>query len=156
MDTLKSISLLRKERELILSGVGSLSDDQFLRIPEGFKNNILWNLGHIIITQQVLYYTLSRLETHIPKELISQFRTGTSPASWTSTPGIQMMKDLLVALPQKAIEDFDNGKFREFRPYTTTTGVQLSSFEDAVTFNHFHEGVHTGIMLSMKNLFDSK
>lgn len=149
MDLSNSIKMLKTERQLILRGIENLSDEQLLKIPEGSKNNILWNLGHIIVTQQVLHYTLSRLEMRIPKELASIFRTGTSPSVWKETPNISEIKSLLLELPDKLLEDFNNGLFKEFRPYKTSTGVQLNSFEDAITFNHFHEGTHTGIILGL-------
>ena len=149
MDLSSSIKMLKTERQLILRGIENLSDEQLLKIPEGSKNNILWNLGHIIVTEQVLHYTLSRLEMRIPKELASIFRTGTSPSVWKETPNISEIKSLLLELPDKILEDYNNGLFKEFRPYKTSTGVQLNSFDDAITFNHFHEGTHAGIILGL-------
>ena len=149
MDLSNSIKMLKTERQLLLRGIENLSEEQLLKIPEGSKNNILWNLGHIIVTQQVLHYTLSRLEMRIPKELASIFRTGTSPSVWKETPNISEIKSLLLELPDKILEDYNNGLFKEFRPYKTSTGVQLNSFDDAITFNHFHEGTHAGIILGL-------
>lgn len=149
MDLSNSIKLLKTERQLILRGIENLSDEQLLKIPEGSKNNILWNLGHIIVTEHVLHYTLSRLEMSIPKATASIFRTGTSPEVWKETPNIAEIKSLLLELPDKLLEDYNNGLFKEFRPYKTSTGVELNSFEDAITFNHFHEGTHTGIILGL-------
>jgi len=149
MDLSKSISMLKIERQLILRGIENLSDEQLLKIPEGSKNNILWNLGHIIVTEHVLHYTLSRLEMHLHKGFVSMFRTGTSPGVWKETPSISELKSLLLTLPNKLLEDYNDGLFKEFRPYKTSTGVELNSFEDAITFNHFHEGTHTGIILGL-------
>lgn len=150
MDLSSSIRLLITERQLILRGIENLSDEQLLKIPEGYKNNIIWNIGHLIVTQQVLHYTLSRLEMKIPKELASLFRTGTSPEVWKETPIISDLKSLLLSLPNELLEDYNKGLFKEFRPYKTSTGVELNTFQDAVTFNHFHEGTHTGIILALK------
>lgn len=150
MDLINSIELLSSERKMILLGVEDLSDEQLLKIPSGFKNNILWNLGHLVVTQQVLHYTLTRNELKIPKEMVSLFRTGTAPDTWNETPDIEQIKSLLIELPKLLVEDFQAGKFSEFRAYKTSTGFQLNTFEDAVNFNHFHEGAHTGIILSQK------
>lgn len=149
MDLSNSINLLKTERQLIFKGIEKLSNEQLLKMPVGTKNNVLWNLGHLVVTQQVLHYTLSRLEMRIPKELVSNFRTGTSPSLWKETPNITEIKSLLLELPNKFLEDYTNGLFKEFRPYKTSTGVELNSFEEAVTFNHFHEGTHTGIILAI-------
>ena len=149
MDLSSSIKMLKTERQLISRGIENLSDEQLLKIPEGSKNNILWNLGHMIVTQQVLHYTLSRLEMRIPKETASVYRTGTSPAVWKETPDIKNIKSLLMELPDTLLEDYESGLFKEFRPYKTSTGVHLNSFDDTITFNHFHEGTHTGIILGL-------
>ncbi len=149
MNLVSSIELLKAERDLIYTGIEKLTEEQLLKIPDGYKNNILWNLGHIIITQQVLHYTLSRLDMLIPKEIVSIFRTGTSPLLWNETPDVENIKSLLQELPGKFLEDYKNGIFKEFRPFKTSTGIALNSFNDAVTFNHFHEGTHTGIILGI-------
>jgi hypothetical protein len=149
MDMIKSIDMLKVERGLILNAIANLSDEHLVIIPEGRKNNILWNLGHIIATQQVLHYTLSRLEMKLPREYFTLFATGSSPLSWSETPDINKIKSFLIELPDLFITDYNNELFKEFRTYKTSTGVVLDSLEDAVTFNHFHEGVHTGIIIEM-------
>ena len=144
--------MLKTERQLVLQGIENLSDEQILKIPDGRRNNILWNLGHIVVTQQFLHYTLSRLDMRIPKEMASMFRTGTSPAVWKETPDIKNLKLFLNELPDKLLEDYESGLFKEFRPYKTSLGVRLNYFEDAIAFNHFHEGLHTGIILGLIRL----
>lgn len=153
MDLKNLIKMLKAERQLILRVIENLSDEQFLKIPAGRNNNIIWNLGHIIVTQQVLHYTLSRLELKIPKEMASMFRTGTNPGLWKETPNITELKSHLIEIPDKFLEDYENGLFKEFRPYKTSTGVELNSFEDSVAFNFFHEGAHTGIILGLVKMF---
>lgn len=152
MDLTNLIMMLKTERQLIFKGIENLSDEQLLNIPAGRKNNIVWNLGHIIVTQQVLHYTLSRIEMRIPKEMAAMFRTGTNPELWKEIPNITELKSLLLELPDRFFDDYKNGLFKEFRPYKTSTGVELNSFEDAVAFNYFHEGTHTGIILGLIKL----
>ena len=148
-DLTKSIDLLKKERELIFSLIDNLSDEQLLIIPSGYKNNILWNIGHILITQQSLHYFLSRLEMYISREMMQTFRTGTSPTDWKTQPDINEIKKLFLELPVKLAEDYEKGIFKDYRPYKTSVGVSLENFEEALAFNHFHEGTHTGIILGI-------
>ena len=153
MDLIKSLITLKEERRLISRVIQNLSDEQLLIIPDEYKNNILWNLGHIIITQQFLHYTLSRVEMRVTKELVMLFRTGTSPAIWEKQPNIEEIKSLFIDLLDKFIEDYRNDLFTEFRPYKTSTGISLNDFEQAVAFDHFHEGTHAGIIMGiMKKL----
>ena len=50
---------IRRNRELFLELVNSLSIEQLNKIPEGFNNNIAWNFGHIVVTTQTLCYVRS-------------------------------------------------------------------------------------------------
>jgi len=145
-----SVAILIPNRGLIARAISGLTDAQMLVIPDGHRNNILWNLGHIIVVEQLLHYKLSGLEPHIPNELIAQFKTGTSPADWAMPPDAGLIRSLLVDLPRELDADFRAGRFTTFTAYTTTTGVTLYNFDDANSFNHFHEGVHTGIIMSMR------
>ena len=46
--------------------------------------------------------------------------------------------------------DFAAGRFVEYSPYTTSTGLKLATLSQADAFNHFHEGIHLGIILSIR------
>ena len=89
----------------------------------------------------------------VTKELVMLFRTGTSPAIWEKQPNIEEIKSLFIDLLDKFIEDYRNDLFTEFIPYKTSTGISLNDFEQAVAFDHFHEGTHAGIIMGiMKKL----
>ncbi len=149
---MQAIEMLLQIRRLIARAVADLPEDAFFTIPPGFDNNIAWNLGHIIVTQQALLYRLSGLPMDVSKEQVAMFRTGTSPADWSEKPEIAGLLAQLADHPQKLVEDLQAGKFQTYQPYTTSTGVTLNSFEEAVAFNCFHEGLHSGAILALKNL----
>ena len=52
----RAIEILQNPRKLILDTISNLTIDQVNKIPEGFNNNIIWNLGHMIASQQGLCY----------------------------------------------------------------------------------------------------
>ncbi|MEM7738222.1 MAG: DinB family protein [Deinococcota bacterium] len=145
-----SIGMLEQERTLITNLIKNISADDLLVIPKGFSNNILWNLGHVVVTQQLLSYGLSGLPLHVSDELVSQCRRGTSPNDWASPPDVEMLLEQLVNLPKTLREDYQAGRFDTFQPYTTSTGLRFETIEDAMTFNHFHEGLHAGAMRALK------
>jgi hypothetical protein len=146
-----SITMFLQDRRLIQGALSELSEEAYLMIPRGFDNNIAWNLGHIIVTQQALYYRLTGLPTVTTKEDVAMFKTGSSPADWAHDPDISRLLTLLSDLPQKLGRDFEAGLFAGFQPYTTSTGIVLESFEDALSFNNFHEGLHLGAILALRN-----
>jgi len=152
-NSMNNITILQQTRANLAKSAGSLSEEQLLSIPTGFRNNILWNLGHIIVTQQLLHYKRTGNEMYIPDDLVNQFRNGTAPADWETAPGISELLSLITELPNKLEEDFKAGKFRKYDGFTTSTGVTLTSIEEAISFNNFHEGLHTGIITAIRKLF---
>ncbi|MCB0166550.1 MAG: DinB family protein [Anaerolineae bacterium] len=149
-----SINIFIQTRHLIEQVVAGLSDQQMRYIPPGFDNNIAWNLGHIVVVQQLLHYRLCGLEMAVNDHQIAMFRTGTSPADWQTEPDLAPVMALLLELPQKLLADYQTGRFGDFKPFTTSTGIYLETLEEAIAFNNFHEGLHLGFILSLRNLVD--
>lgn len=145
-----AVSVLRQQRALIAKSIDGLSDEALLDIPDRHRNNILWNIGHLIVSQQRLCYSLSGLDMYIPESMVPGFMPGTSPADWSETPDIGQIKSFLVELPERFAEDVAAGIFQEYKGYTTSTGFELITFKDGVAFNQFHEGVHVGVVLGLK------
>ena len=142
--------VLRKSRELVLKELEGLTLEQIHKIPEGFKNNIAWNVAHLVVTQQLLHYKLSGLNPLCPDDLIEAHRKGTSPTKIFTEEEFEEVKDLLMALPNTLQEDFEAGIFENYNEYPTSTGYVLTDIENAISFNNFHEGIHYGIIRSIK------
>ena len=146
------ISVLKKSRELVLKAIDGLTLEQLHTIPTGFKNNIAWNVAHLVVTQQLLQYKLSGLNCLVPDELIEQHRKGTFPTKTFTEEEFEEVKELLIGLPDTLEEDFEAGIFEKYNEYKTSTGYVLDSIERAISFNNFHEGIHYGIIVSIKKL----
>jgi hypothetical protein len=142
--------ILRKSRALLLKELEGLSLEQLHKIPAGFKNNIAWNVAHVVVTQQLLHYKFSDLNCLCPDDLIEAFKKGTAPTKVFTEEEFEEVKDLLMGLPDTLQEDFEAGIFKEYQEYPTSTGVVLNSMEIAIPFNNFHEGIHYGIVRSIK------
>jgi hypothetical protein len=142
--------LLRTSRALVLKELEGLTLDQIHAIPAGFKNNIAWNVAHLVVTQQALNYKLSGLNCLCPDNLIEAYKKGTSPTTTFTEEEFEEVKELLIGLPDTLQEDFEAGIFENYTEYPTSTGFVLSSIENAIAFNNFHEGVHYGIIRSIK------
>jgi hypothetical protein len=142
--------VLRKSRELVLKELEGLTLDQIHTIPEGFKNNIAWNVAHLVVTQQVLQYKFSGLNCLCPDDLIDTHKKGTFPTKTFTEEEFDEVKELLIGLPDTLEEDFNAGIFETYNEYPTSTGFVLTSIETAIAFNNFHEGIHYGIIRSIK------
>ncbi|MDB0614334.1 DinB family protein [Tenacibaculum dicentrarchi] len=144
--------ILRKSRGIVLKKTENLSIEQLHKIPEGFTNNIAWNLAHLVVTQQLLQYKLSGLNCLVSDELIENYRKGTFPTETFSEEDLEEVKELFIGLPDTLQEDFEAGIFTEYTAYETSAGFTIDSIESAIAFNNLHEGIHLGVILALVKL----
>ena len=143
---------LRATRNNILNAINELSEEQFNKIPSGFSNNIIWNVAHHIVTQQLLIYKLSGASPRISSDMIEKYKKGTIASGTISKSEIEEIKILLIKTVDWLEEDFSNGIFKSFDEYPTSYNVTLNSTEDAINFNNVHEGLHLGYIMAMKKM----
>ncbi|WP_298766208.1 DinB family protein [uncultured Polaribacter sp.] len=142
--------ILRTSRALVLKELDGLTLEQLNNTPVGFKNNIAWNVAHLVVTQQLLHYKLSGLNCLCPDQLIEDHKKGTAPTTTFTEEEFEEVKELLMGFPDTLEEDFNAEIFQNFTEYPTSTGFVLTSIESAIAFNNFHEGIHYGIIRAIK------
>lgn len=139
-------------REILLKILDNHSLDQLNKIPEGFNNNIIWNVAHCVAAQQTLVYKLSGLPTMVSEDFILKYRKGTKPEGDVSEEEVNEIRAFLLSTFEKTKNDFQSGLFVDYNEYTTSMGFTLKNVQDALDFNNYHEGIHTGIAMSLKKL----
>jgi hypothetical protein len=144
--------ILKTTRENIVKMLDALSVEQLNAIPKGYKNNIVWNAGHMLVVQQLLVYRLSYLEPRIGEELIAQFSKGSKPEKGYSSTEIEHLKTLLTQSVMWLEEDYAKGVFTKYKSYTTGYNITLSSAEEAIMFNNVHESMHLGYAMAVRKL----
>ncbi|MEQ6123533.1 DinB family protein [Pseudotenacibaculum sp. MALMAid0570] len=144
--------ILKKGRELTIKMIQGLTLEQLHVIPEGFKNNIAWNVAHLVVTQQLLHYRMSENECLVPEELIESYRKGTFPKDVFTQEEFDEVLELFQGLPNTLEEDYNEGVFTQYKEYPTSTGFVLDSIDTAIAFNNFHEAMHLGIIMSLRKL----
>ena len=137
-------------REILLKILDSHSLEQLNKIPEGFSNNLIWNIAHCISAQQSLVYKLSGLPSKVSEEFITKYRKGTKPEGYVSQAEVDEIRTLLSETLHQAEKDYSDKIFLNYTEYTTSMGFTLRNVEDALSFNNYHEGTHTGIILSIR------
>jgi hypothetical protein len=95
-------------------------------------------------------YKFSGLPMMISDELVEKYRKGTKPEHIVTQAEVDEIKDLLFATIDQTEADFEKKIFKDFAEYPTSTGFVLKSAVDAMVFNNFHEGLHLGIMMSIR------
>ncbi len=140
----------KRSREIITNILESYSEEQLIKIPKGFNNNLIWNIGHIIAVNQKLIYKSSNSPIIIPEALLNQYNTGTFPNLDKDRENIPKIKKLLAYTVEKSIYDYHHSNFNKFNELITGTGFHISSIEEAFSFNNYHEALHIGLMLNIK------
>lgn len=126
--------------------------EQLNKIPEGFNNNIIWNVGHIIVVQQSLVYRLSGQPMQVTDEIFNLYKPGTKPEKNITREEADELKQLLITHCEQTKKDIEQGLFTSFTGRMTPTGFDLTSFADALEFNNYHEALHLGMMMSIRKL----
>ena len=68
-----------KNRKILEGFLNQFSLKELNKVPEGFNNNIIWNIAHVIVTQQLLVYSNSQLPMIVSDEMVAKYRKGTFP-----------------------------------------------------------------------------
>lgn len=145
--------ICEKSRMLFERFIKSHSLEGLNEIPDGFSNNIIWNIGHIIATQQLLTYGLSGETIPVDMDFINTYKKGSKPEIPISQDGVDRIHKLLFSTATKLEEDYKAGLFTSFKEYTlSTSGSVLKKVEHAIDFNNFHEGLHLGCCIQLSKL----
>jgi hypothetical protein len=142
----------KTSREILLKVLDNHSLEQLNKMPEGFSNNLIWNIAHCIAAQQSLIYKLSGLPSIVSEDFISKYSNGTKPEGDVSQAEVDEIRRLLSETLHQVLKDYADQVFVNYREYTTSMGFTLRNVEDALSFNNYHEGTHLGIILSIRKL----
>ena len=150
MDT--CISTIIESRKVFRQLIDGLSIEEINIVPAGFNNNIIWNFGHVIVSQQLLCYKLSGLPLKIEESYLLKYAKGTKPEIFFDTIELEFLKKQATFLIDELVRDLDQGLFKNFTTYVTSFNVTLLNVDDAVKFLTMHEGMHLGYAMAIKRL----
>ncbi|RNC88355.1 MAG: DinB family protein [Winogradskyella sp.] len=146
---LYDIDITRKNRKIFESFIDRLTLEQLNKVPQGFKNSIIWNIAHTVVTQQILIYRLSNLPMNLAQDYIDRYKKGTKHETDFNQSEIDYLKSILFSTNDQIETDYLNGSFKTFTEYTVSTGSTLTNAEEAMAFNNFHEGIHLGYIMAL-------
>ena len=146
------LAFVRNQTLNLLDGV---SEEMADRIPEGFRNTIRWNVGHIYVVVERFAFQYLGLPQNLPEGFKEQFEYGTSPLNTHEyrVPTLSELEELLKA-QQVRIQETLSDRIDEkiIPPYTTSAGMKLETPKEFLTFNLYHEGMHLTVIKLYKEL----
>ena len=146
----QTFEITRTSRKILSQFLEKYTLEQLNAIPEGFSNNLIWNIAHIIVVQQMLVYKISGLPMNISDEMVEKYKKGTKPEHQATQAEVDEIKSQLLDSIYQTETDFNNKVFNNYQEYPTSTGFVLKNAEDAMAFNYFHEGLHIGVMMGIR------
>lgn len=143
---------MRFIRNRTLAALDATTEEMADKVPEGFANNIRWNLGHIYVTQEKLAYSFLQEDPYLPEGYLHFFNAKTSPSTWESTPpSLAELRNLLATQLDRLEETF-RGRLAEKgeKPFRLGEHVQFDTLAEVLSFMNWHEGLHQGTISSLK------
>ncbi|MED4017859.1 DinB family protein [Sutcliffiella cohnii] len=131
---------LETYRQYLLDDLEDVTEEMAEIIPNGFRNNVRWNMGHTYLDQYLWILSVTR-ETDEKMETFNKwFGFGTTPANFTEeTPTYSELKEML----QNQIEDIKKRyAHRLEEEYQPTSMEHYTTIEQVLVRTAFHEGMH--------------
>ena len=130
-------------RQSLLNTVKEISENQADSVPEGFNNNIRWNLGHVCIVQERYAFYFAGEPIGVPDVFTELFAFGTRPSEWKiKPPSLQELVETLTDQPKRIRERLQDRLDEAITNPVERGSLSLSTFDELLTFSLFHEGQH--------------
>ncbi|GAA4300657.1 DinB family protein [Compostibacter hankyongensis] len=150
-----NISKIRGFRLFLLRHIDDLSAGQLNIIPPGHNNNIIWNLAHLTAVVQMMCYERSGLPFTIEGKYVSPYLSGTRPETFVEEAEIKNIRELFIRSIDRLQSDFDKNMFGRYTPSVRISevyGFTVTNIHEAIDYLLYHEGLHSGSILSLKHL----
>jgi len=123
------LKLIENKRQKLLDLTKNLTVEQYNFIPNGFNNNIIWNMGHLLSVSERILYEESGLQPPAHSISLAMFNKGTKPEKVLKEEEIAYIRDLMLesvrflekcepAIPETGSNDYQssetNTKLMEF------------------------------------------
>jgi len=143
-------------RNHFLKLTSDCSAEEMNTLPKGFRNNLIWNLAHVISSQQMLCYVLSNVAPVTEQVFVDAYKPGTSPGSFIDQPEIMRIRVLAETTVAELIRDYNKGAFKAYDGRQTKFGPLLSNIEEAIAYVSTHETLHLGYAKAMLRVLRSE
>jgi len=145
-----NLKLLKASISNISDLVKGLSNEQLNEIPEGYSNNLIWNVAHLVVTQKQLIYGLSNNDLNLDDTFLSTYRKGGKPIEIVGEEECKSIVLLFDYLYDELEEDLERLDFSKFKVYPTSYNFEITNIDEALIFNNLHFGLHFAFLLKLK------
>jgi hypothetical protein len=147
---------IRVIRKMIAESISGLSTEQLNEVPEGFNNNIIWNVGHLIAAQQNICYLKAGLTPFLDDSFFHRYKPESKPEVPVPADEIKEINDMLLTATDRLKQDYNAHVFTDYQVWTNRYGLEMSNIETALRYLFFHEGLHFGYIMALKRIITKK
>jgi hypothetical protein len=151
----RKIEKIKNFRLFLLKQIEGMTHQQLNDIPAGYHNNIIWNLAHLICVEQNMCYVRANLPIVVDSKYFSPYMPGTKPERFIDAQETKSIKELFITSIDKLQSDVDKNIFTNYSPSVMIPkvyGFDVRDIDEAFDYLLYHEGFHTGYILSLKHL----
>ncbi|TGE32213.1 DinB family protein [Desulfosporosinus sp. Sb-LF] len=143
---------LKVIRSNTINTVKELGENQADLVPEGFNNNIRWNLGHVYLSQERFAFNFAQEPMVVPNGFTELFGRDSKPSEWKVQPPtlpvlIQLLEDQTNRIEEKLSNRLDEVVAN---PLTMPSGLTLKTIGEYLIFSMYHEGMHVQTINMLK------
>lgn len=113
--TAEIIAFVRQQMVDMLDG---LSVEQINRVPEGLRNNLIWNLAHVIVVQEGYLYQKASQTLNLDPAMIAAYGNGTFPQDRVEQDEIDRVKALALSTADRLAQDAQGDALNAFEPFS--------------------------------------
>ena len=118
-------------------------------VPEGYKNSIHWQIGHILFSTENHVLRLSDQNKVLPESYQTFFAYGTKPLDWKEEPPtwdllIKQLKEQLDYIQETLNDKLDTPVKENF--------LKVNTIGELLVYNVSHVSEHLGVIFSMIKL----
>lgn len=146
----QTFDIAKASRKVLSQFLENYTLEQLNKMAPGFNNNLIWNIAHIVVTQQRLVYKFSGVPMIISDELFEKYKGGTKPSHDVRQAEVDEIRSLLFETIDQTEADFNNKFFKNYQEYTASIDVTIKNIEGALSFNNYHEALHMGVIMSIR------
>lgn len=121
--------------------------------PSCFKNNIQWQVGHVLTITEQYIFGYPEKSMYIPSNYIELFGEDTSPLSWTEN--VPDINELLRLLKEQR-NRIRNISFKKLDETFKKNILGYTTFNDLASMLLLHEAYHLGQIYSMSKFIKYK
>lgn len=115
------------------------------------KNNIKWQLGHVIVANESFVFGTSEEGNILGEKLGTSFSPGTSPQDFTGVePTFQELKGILNQQLERILNTLDEQMDKSRKAPI----ANMDTFAETISFGILHTNYHTGQIKLMKSMLD--